>query len=64
MMLLFKGYKAAPESKFIDYISTKEERYLDDVKGDILDWEQLMQLSLNKFTMRRDNGEQGAPTEE
>ena len=64
MMLLFKGYKAASDSKFIEYISTKEERYLDDIKGDTLDWEQLMQLSLNKFTMRRDNGEWGAPTEE
>ena len=64
MMLIFKGYKAASESKFIEYISTKEERYVDDIKGDILDWEQLMQLSLNKFTMRRDNCEWGAPTEE
>ena len=64
MMLLFKGYKAASDLKFIEYISTKEERYLDDIKGDTLDWEQLMQLSLNKFTMRRDNGEWGAPTEE
>ena len=64
MMLLFKGYKAASDSKFIEYISTKEERYLDDIKGDTLDWEQLMQLSLNKFTMRRDNGEWETPTEE
>ena len=64
MMLLFKGYKVVSDSKFIEYISTKEERDLDDIKGDTLDWEQLMQLSLNKFTMRRDNGEWEAPTEE
>ena len=64
MMLLFKGYKAASDSKFIEYIITKEERYLDDIKGDTLDWEQLMKLSLNKFIIRRDNGEWGAPTEE
>ena len=64
MMLLFKGYTAESDSKLIEYISTKEERYLDDIKGDTLDWEQLMQLFLNKFTMRRESDEWGAPTEE
>ena len=64
MMLLFKGYTAESDSKLIEYISTKEERYLDDIKGDTLDMEQLMQLFLNNFTMRRESGEWGAPTEE
>ena len=39
VMILFKRYKAASYSKFIECISTKEERYLDDIKEDTLDWE-------------------------
>ena len=64
MILLCKGYKAASDSKFIEYINTKEEIYLDDIKGETPEWEQLMQLSLNKYSMRKDNDEWGAPAEE
>ena len=43
------------------YIETKEESYLD---GDPLDSTKLMQLALNKYTMRNTSGKWGAPTEE
>ena len=49
IMKLFKGYKAAADSKFVDYIKIKEESYLD---GDQLDSTKLIQLALNTYTMR------------
>ena len=53
IMKLFKGYKAAADSKFVDYIKTKEESYLD---GDQLDSTKLIQLALNTYTMRKTSG--------
>jgi len=61
IMKLFKGYKAAADSKFVAYIETKEESYLDD---GLLDSTKLMRLALNKYTMRKTSGKWGAPTEE
>ena len=64
MMLLFKDCKTIADSKFIEYNNTKKEKYIDDIKGDTLEWNQLMQLALSKYTTRKGNGEGGAPTEE
>ena len=50
VMQLFHGYKAVADSKFIEYIKTKEERYLD---GDEMQSETIMQFALNKYTMRK-----------
>ena len=61
VMQLFHGYKAAADSKFIEYMETKEEKYLD---GDEMQSEIIMQLALNKYTMRKDKGEWGAHTDE
>jgi len=61
VMQLFHGYKAAADSKFVEYMDTKEEKYLD---GDEMHSETIMQLALNKYTMRKDKGEWGAPTDE
>ena len=51
VMQLFHGYKAVADSKFIEYIKTKEERYLD---GDEMQSETIMKFALNKYTMRKD----------
>ena len=61
VMQLFHGYKSAIDSKFIEYIETKEEKYLD---GDEMQSETIMQLALNKYTMRKDKSEWGAPTDD
>ena len=61
VMQIFNGYKAASDSKFIEYIETKEETYLD---GDDMKSETHMQLALNKYSMRKDKGEWNTPTEE
>ena len=45
----------------MDYIDTKEEIYLD---GDPLDSAKLIQLVLNKYTMRKTSGTWGSPIEE
>ena len=50
IMKLFKRYKAAADSKRVVYIETKEEGYLDE---DPFDSTKLMQLALNKYTMRK-----------
>ena len=60
-MKRFKGYKAAADSKFVTYIETKEESYLD---GDPLDSTKLMRLALDKYSMRKTSGKWEAPTEE
>ena len=49
---LFKGYRAAADSKFVEYIETKEEFYLD---GGDMDEDALLILALNKYTMRVQN---------
>ena len=61
VMQLFHGYKVAADSKFVEYMDTKEEKYLD---GDEMQSETIMQLALNKYTMIKDKGEWGAPTDE
>ena len=62
VMKLFHGYNQdAADSKFIEYIKTKEEKYLD---GNMMQSEIIMQLTLNKYTMRKDKGEWGHPTDE
>ena len=58
---LFKGYRAAADSKFVEYIETKEELYLD---GGDMDEDTLMLLALNKYTMRVQNQQWGAPSVE
>ena len=42
-------------------METKEEKYLD---GDEMQNEAIIHLALNKYTMRKDKGEWGAPTDE
>ena len=58
---LFQGYKACTDTNFVDYINKKEEDYLNgaDVKSS-----SLMQLALNKYILRKENGEWGTPSSE
>ena len=56
---LFKGYRATADTKFVEYIEKKEAVYLD---GKDFDAEELMQLALNKCTLRMENGEWGDPS--
>eukprot|EP00957_Ditylum_brightwellii_P171909 13087943-Ditylum_brightwellii.AAC.1 len=50
MINLFKGYKAASDAIFVDYITRKEEEYED---GATLDPERLMKKALNKYSTRK-----------
>ena len=59
ILKLFTGYKAAADSKFVEYIENKEEYYLDE---NDLDADELMRLALNKYCMRKLNSEWGAPS--
>ena len=43
-LILFKGYRAATDSKFVEYIETKEELYLN---GGDMDEDTLILLALN-----------------
>ena len=61
IMELFKGYKVASDHEFVKYIKTREDRYLE---GETLTDDLLMQLALNKYTIMKENGEWGAPTEQ
>ena len=54
IMKILKGCKAAADSKFVAYIETKEECYLD---GDPLDSTKLMRLVLDKYAMRKTSGQ-------
>ena len=47
---LFRGYKVASDSKFVDCIEKKEESYLD---GEAIEDDALMQLVLNKYDIRK-----------
>ena len=58
---LFRGYKAASDSKFVDYIEKKEESHLD---GETVEDDALMQLALNKYAIRKQNNLWGAPNTE
>ena len=53
-MKLFKGYKATLDTNFVDYTDKKEEAYLYEKKPDLYE---LMQLTLNKYIPRKENGE-------
>ena len=61
IMKLFKGYKATSDTKFVEYIDKKEEAYLD---GKDFEPDELMQVALNKYILRKENGEWGAPLAE
>lgn len=50
MLKLFSGYRAATDSKFVEYIETKEELYLD---ANDQDEDKLMELALNNYIMRK-----------
>ena len=58
---LFKGYISTSDSKFVEYTEKKEDGYMDgkDIDGDLL-----MQLALNKYTIRKQNNTWGAPRAE
>ena len=58
---LFKGYKAASDKTFVEYILRKEEEYEE---GTILNPDQLMNLAANKYKIRLRKGEWNAPTAE
>ena len=58
---LFRGYKAASDSKFVDYIEKKEESHLD---GETVEDDALMHLALNKYAIRKQNNLWGAPSAE
>ena len=60
VMKIFKGYKAASDNNFVDYITKKEENYLE---GTEYDSNELMQLSLNKYTTRKESSEWVHPLE-
>ena len=53
-MKLFQGCKACVYTNFEDYIKKKEEDYLD---GAEVRSTSLMQLALNKYILRKENGE-------
>ena len=59
VMKIFKGYKAASNNNFVEYITKKEEDFME---GKDFTADELMQLALNKYTMRKENGEWGAPS--
>ena len=61
IMKLFKGYKATSDTKFVEYIDKKEEAYLD---GKDFEPDELMQVALNKYILRKEKGEWGAPLAE
>ena len=61
---LFKGYKSCPDTVFVDYIQAKENDF-DEYEGDApMSPERLMNLALNKFKQRKDQGLWNAPTED
>ena len=60
ILKLFQGYKAAADTNFVAYIQKKEEDYMDE-QGKDIEPEALMQLALNKFAQRKENGEWDAP---
>ena len=59
IMELFKGYKATSDTKSVEYIDKKKEAYLD---GKDFEPDELMQVALNKYILRKENGEWGAPS--
>jgi hypothetical protein len=58
---LFKGYKAASDKKFQEYIQKKEDDYDDGMEIQPM---QLMQLALNKYKTLVEGGKWNAQTEE
>ena len=58
---LFKGYRATSDSKFVEYIEKKEEKYMD---GKDIDEDLLMQLALNKYAIRKQNNIWETPSAE
>ena len=63
ILKLFQGYKAAADTNFVAYIQKKEEDYMDE-QGKDIEPEALVQLALNKFAQRKENGEWDAPSAE
>ena len=61
IMKLFKSYKATSDTKFVEYMDKKEKVYLDDKD---FEPDELMQVSLNKYILRKENGERGATSAE
>ena len=61
ILKLFTGYKAATDSKFVEYVENKKEFYLD--RND-LDTEGLTRIALNKYCMRKLNSDWGDPSTE
>lgn len=57
ILKLYTGYKEATDSKFVEYIKTKEELYLDVTN---LEADELMQLVLIKYSTRKQHFEWGA----
>ena len=58
---LLKGYKAANDRKFVEYIEKKEEEYED---GQAITPEQLMELAENRFKVLKQKGVWSAPSPE
>lgn len=58
---LFKGYKAASDHRFVEYIERKEEEYEE---GDDIYPDELMILAATKYKIRTRNGDWNAPTPE
>ena len=56
---LFKGYRVTADTNFVEYIEKKEDAYLD---WKDFDAEELMQIALNKYTLRMEIGEWGDPS--
>ena len=58
---LLKGYKAAKDKKFVEYIKKKEDDYED---GNNMTPEVLMELAVNKFKSMKQKGTWNAPSPE
>jgi hypothetical protein len=61
LTFLFKGYKAAKDEKFVEYIEKKEEYYEE---GNDLGANKLMSLAKTKWSIRKQKHLWNAPSEQ
>ncbi len=61
---LFKGYKAASDRAFVEYIMRKEEDYDESIDEEAISYNKLMSLALNRYKVLKEKGRWNAPTDE
>jgi len=61
LMNLFKGYAAASDKEFVQYMARKRER---NDEGEIIPWQSLMKLADEKYKQLKQDGRWCAPTAE